>query len=241
MPLPLPKLVPPSHITSVTWPGPVRVALTTFLKKNEPIGKPATLTDVMCEGGTNFGKGDGTVVPCDGAPLIYSGNPTPTWLSTLSADITWKRWRLVGIAEFQGGHWMVDGNLGGAHIFFNDSKAAVEQTDPIFVAYQTTFAFGQTGLMKAGFGKLRNLSLTYDAPERWARILGASRASITLTGANLVTLWRAQDGTFGARSIDPEVRINSANFYGDPNLTNGYNQESWPQFRRFLATVRLSF
>ena len=25
------------------------------------------------------------------------------------------------------------------------------------------------------------------------------------------------------------------------NLTNGFTQESWPQFRRFLATVRLSF
>ena len=40
---------------------------------------------------------------------------------------------------------------------------------------------------------------------------------------------------------DPEVRINTPNFYGDPNLSNGYTQESWPQFRRFLATVRFSF
>ena len=44
-----------------------------------------------------------------------------------------------------------------------------------------------------------------------------------------------------SRSIDPEVRINSSNFFTDPNLTNGYNQESWPQFRRFLATLRLAF
>ena len=202
---------------------------------------PGHVTDVMCEGGTNFGNGNGTVVPCAGAPLIYSGNPTPTWLSALSADVAWRRWRLVGIAEFQGGHWMVDGNLGGAHIFFNDSKAAVEQTDPIFVAYQATGAFGPTGLMKAGFGKLRNLSLSYEIPQRWAGVLGASSGSVTLTAANLAILWRAQQGTFGARSIDPEVRINSANFYGDNNLTNGYNQESWPQFRRFLATVRLAF
>jgi hypothetical protein len=202
---------------------------------------PGQVTDVMCEGGTNFGRGNGTVVPCAGAPLIYSGNPTPTWLSALSADVAWRRWRLVGIAEFQGGHWMVDGNLGGAHFFFNDSKAAVEQTDPIFVAYQAAGAFGPLGLMKAGFGKLRNLSLSYEVPQRWAGLLGASSGSVTLTGANLATLWRAQRGTFGARSIDSEVRINTSTFFNDPNLTNAYNQESWPQVRRFLATVRLAF
>ena len=202
---------------------------------------PGQVSNVMCEGGTNFGNGDGTVVPCAGAPAIYSGNPTPKWLSTMSADLAWRRWRLVGVAEFQGGHWMVDGNVGAQHVFFNDSKAAVEQTDPVFVAYQQTGAFGPLGLMKAGFGKLRNLSLSYDVPERWARVLGASSASVTLTGANLATLWRAQDGTYGAHTIDSEVRINTPNFYNDPNLTNGYNQESWPQFRRFLATVRLAY
>jgi hypothetical protein len=95
--------------------------------------------------------------------------------------------------------------------------------------------------MKAGFGKLRNLSLTYEVPARWAGWIGATAGSVTLTAANLFTIWRAQQGTFGGRSIDPEVRINQPNFYGDPNLTNGYNQESWPQFRRFLATVRLAF
>ncbi len=202
---------------------------------------PGEVTNVMCAGGTNFGKGDGSAVPCAGAPFIYSGNPTPTWLSSLSGDISWRRWRLVGVAEFQGGHWMVDGNLGAAHIFFNASKAAVEQTAPIFVAYAQLGAFGPTGLMKAGFGKLRNLSLTYELPSRVAGWVGASRGSVTLTGANLATLWRAQSGTFGARSVDPEVRINTVSFYNDPNLTNGYNQESWPQFRRFLATVRLAF
>ena len=217
-----------------------------FMKRvlSATLTSPGNVTNVMCEGGTNFGNGDGTAVACDEAPVIFRGNPTPTWLSALSADVAWGRWRLVGVAEFQGGHWMVDGNLGGAHIFFNDSKAAVEQTDPIFVAYQQLGAFGPTGLMKAGFGKLRNLSLTYEVPARLAGLVGASAGSVTLTAANLVTLWRAQDGTFGARSIDPEVRINNSNFYGftnDPNLTNGYNQEAWPQFRRFLATVRLAF
>jgi hypothetical protein len=69
----------------------------------------------------------------------------------------------------------------------------------------------------------------------------ATGASVTLTGANLGTIWRAQDNTFGAKAQDPEVRFNNPVAYGDPNLTNGYTQESWPQYTRFLATIRMTF
>jgi len=202
---------------------------------------PGVVTNIMCEGGANFSRGDGSVVPCATAPLVYFGSPIPTWLSALSADISWKRWRLAGIAEFQGGHVVDDGNVGGAHVFFTNSQAAVEGTDPIAVAHIATGNFGAAGLMKAGWGKIRNVSLTYTAPERWARMFGASRGSVTLTVANLATIWRAQERKFGMRGQDPEVRFNTPTAYNDPNLTNGYTQESWPQYRRFLATVRLSF
>ena len=203
--------------------------------------QPDSVINVMCEGGANFSRGDGSVVPCATAPLVYFGSPIPTWLSSLSADISWKRWRLAGIAEFQGGHVVDDGNVGGAHVFFNNSRAAVEGTDPIAVAHIVNGYFGAAGLMKAGFGKIRNVSLTYSAPDRWARLFGASRGSLTLTVANLATIWRAQERKWGMRGQDPEVRFNTPTAYGDPNLTNGYTQESWPQYRRFLVTVRLSF
>jgi len=202
---------------------------------------PGQVTNVMCEGGANFTRGDGSVVPCSSAPLLYFGSPVPTWLSAFSADISWKRWRLAGVAEFQGGHVVDDGNVGGQLVFFNDAQAAVEGTDPIAVAHIVNGYFGAAGLMKAGFGKIRNVSLTYDLPDRWARGLGAGRGSVTLTVANLATIWREQDRKFGVLGQDPEVRINQTSFFNDPNLTNGYMQESWPQFRRFLATVRLSY
>jgi hypothetical protein len=204
---------------------------------------PGSVTNIMCEGGANFSRGNGSVVPCDAAPLVYFGSPVPTWLSALGADVSWKRFKLDGVVEYQGGHVVDDGNVGGQHVFFNDSKAAVEGTDPILVAHQAMGNFGAAGLMKAGFGKIRNVSLTYELPVSWAASLGASRGSVTLTGANLGTIWRAQTRKFGALGQDPEVRTNSATAYygGDANLTNGYTQESWPQFRRFLATVRFSF
>ncbi|HEY2377972.1 MAG TPA: SusC/RagA family TonB-linked outer membrane protein [Gemmatimonadaceae bacterium] len=214
-----------------------------FFKKvvSATLTSPGNVTNIMCEGGANFSRGDGSVVPCGSAPLLYAGSPIPTWLSAFSADVSWGRWRLAAVAEFQGGHDVVDGNVGGQHVFFNDSKAAVEGTDPIVVGNEALGNFGAAGFMKAGFGKIRNVSLTYDVPGRWASFAGASRGSITLTGENLATIWRAQWRKWGARGQDPEVRFNTPNFYGDPNLTNGYTQESWPQFTRFLATFRLSY
>ena len=92
--------------------------------------------------------------------------------------------QLAAVAEFQGGHDVDDGNVGGQHVFFNDSKAAVEGTDPIVVAHQAIGNFGAAGIMKAGFGKIRNVSLTYDVPGNWVGSLGAAAAaSVTLTGA----------------------------------------------------------
>ena len=217
-----------------------------FYKKvvSATLTEPGKVTDVQCEGGTNFGRGDGTKVSCDAAPLVFFGGPTPTLLSAVSGDVAWKSFRLAAVAEFQSGHYVSEGNVGGAHVFFNNSRAAVEGTDPILVAYQGMGAFGATGIMKAGFGKIRNVSLTYTMPGQLARAMRATGASITLTGANLATIWRAQDGTFGAKAQDPEIRANNTNgpwFGGDPNGTNAYTQESWPQYTRFLATFRLTF
>ncbi len=194
--------------------------------------------NVMCQGGEPFSNGDNSVVPCATAPDLYLGPSIPTLLSSLSADIQWRRFRLVSIAEFQSGQMYLDGNLAASHVFFLNSLAAVERTDPILVAYQSGVLAGQgnaTGMMKGGFGKLRNVSLTYDMPRSFASLLGAAGGSVTLTGANLATLWRAQRGTYGGKTVDPEVRRNT----GDMFIT--YNQESWPQYTRFLATVRLSF
>ncbi|MBX3145919.1 MAG: SusC/RagA family TonB-linked outer membrane protein [Gemmatimonadales bacterium] len=194
--------------------------------------------NVLCEGGTNFGNGDGSAVPCATAPNLYWGPSTPTLLSSISADVQWRRFRLVGIAEFQSGQMYLDGNLAASHIFFFNSLAGAQRTDPILVAYQTGPLASQnfaTGMMKGGFGKLRNVSLTYDMPRSVAGLLGAAGGSVTLTGSNLATLWRAQRGTFGGKVVDPEVKRNT----GD--LFIAFNQESWPQYTSFLATVRLSF
>ena len=51
---------------------------------------------------------------------------------------------------------------------------------------------------EADFLKLRELSLTFFAPEPWARSFGASRLSFTVTGRNLLT-------STNYTGVDPEL------------------------------------
>src|SRR5207253_7813215 len=67
-------------------------------------------------------------------------------------------------------------------------------------AVVTVFNGLETGYFEdAGFVKLREVSLTFFAPETWASRLGASALSVTLTGRNLVT-WTNYTGEIGRAS-----------------------------------------
>lgn len=71
----------------------------------------------------------------------------------------------------------------------------------------------QAGYLEDGkFLKLRELSITYFAPENWAHAFGASRLQFTLTGRNLLK-WTPYTG------LDPEVNGNGVNDLVDDFLT----------------------
>jgi hypothetical protein len=57
---------------------------------------------------------------------------------------------------------------------------------------------------------------------------------------NLATLWVEQDELFGMKVTDPEIR-NSGPAANSPGGFLAFNQEGWPQLRRFLATIRVTF
>jgi hypothetical protein len=75
--------------------------------------------------------------------------------------------------------------------------------------------------------------LTFNAPDRIARALGASRASLTLSGRNLFTI----DDYSG---IDPEVNGFGQGREGGSNFaaTDFFSQ---PQVRHWVARVNLGF
>jgi TonB-linked SusC/RagA family outer membrane protein len=197
-------------------------------------------TNAMCEGGTNLGRGDGTTVPCAGAPRLYQGRPTPSWNGSFSATLRFgSRIRLLALADYVGGHHAVVGDIGAQHTFFRNSRSSIAGDDPILQGWLVDpdgNGPGATGLFDAGFARLRTVSLTYDLPPRW--LMGATRGSITVAGENLMFLWRAQQTAYGAKWIDPELLPNRD---GDITGNFGYTQESWPQLARVRTTVRFTF
>ena len=87
----------------------------------------------------------------------------------------------------------------------------------------------ETGFFEnAGFLKLRELSLTYTAPESWAARIGARSLNFSLTGRNLVT-WTKY------RGVDPEVsQSGQLNFSVADFL-------SQPPVRYFIGRINVTF
>lgn len=215
----------------------------------EGSGPEAKAVNLMCEGGTivpgsgNLSRGGGAPVPCAEAPRVAWGTPVPTTQASLVGTLTlFRDLRLLAQADYVGGHHMIDGNAFGTHVFFLQSQAILDRTDPILLGYEALGSEGgaQTGLFDASFAKLRRVSLSYNLPNRMVTPFGGERASLTLTAYNVATLYQAQDENFGYPVIDPEVRVTIPTSTA-PGGFSAYHQEGWPQLRRFLATVRVTF
>ena len=87
---------------------------------------------------------------------------------------------------------------------------------------------------------VRVSSFAYELPERIASWVGAARGTITVSGENLATLWRAQTDAYGVGWVDPEISPNRSDAFGLGGFL-GYIQESLPQSARIRTTVRLTF
>jgi TonB-dependent SusC/RagA subfamily outer membrane receptor len=189
-------------------------------------------TNILCDGGPESG---GQGVPCAGAPTVFWGVPNPTWEGSGFATLTiFRDLRLYALVEFRGGHMIESGDIRASHSTFRNSRAINEGTDPILLAYDQTGITNPLGFFDAGFAKLREVSATYSLPTGLASRFGASRASITVAGRNLATLWTAQEEIFGHRIPDPEIRTPSSNL-------SGYVQTVIPPLSTLITTVRISF
>ncbi|MGH7711722.1 MAG: TonB-dependent receptor domain-containing protein, partial [Gemmatimonadaceae bacterium] len=197
-------------------------------------------TNVMCEGGTDLGRGDGSVVPCANAPRLYYGRPTPSYNGSVSGTVRLgSRTRLLALVDYVGGHHAIVGDVGAQHTFFRNSRSSIAGDDPVLQGWRNDAnGTGATGVFDAGFARLRTLSLTYDLPISWLRSMSATRGSITIAGENMMFLWRAEKATYGQEWIDPELLPNGR---GDASGNGAYTQESWPQLARFRTTVRFTF
>lgn len=202
--------------------------------------------NVMCEGGevvpgTNFSRGGGAPVPCSQAPRVYWGQPVPSREGSLSATLTlFRNLQIYGLVDYVGGHTLISGDIAAVHRFFLNSRAILERKDPILLGYEALGGEGlwQTGVIDASFAKLRTLTATYTLPSTWAQKIGASRATLVASFENVATLWVAQRESFGHRQMDPEVRWSVG---GTTQGLSAYNQEGFPQLKRFVVSARVTF
>jgi TonB-linked SusC/RagA family outer membrane protein len=201
--------------------------------------------NLMCESGdlipgTNFSRGGGPPVPCLQAPSVYWGNPLPSWEGSGTATLTlWKNLQLFGLVDVIGGNHILSGDIRASLLSFRNQPAILAANDPILLGYDVLDTRRQPGIVDGGFAKLRQLSATYTLPSSLLVRRGLSRASVTVSAQNLWTIWVAQRYDFGVKLTDPEIR-NSAGAGSDPGGLLGYNQEGWPQLRRFLVSVRVT-
>jgi TonB-linked SusC/RagA family outer membrane protein len=179
-----------------------------------------------------------------GDTAVYRGSAIPTREFGLRTSLSFFRnlFNVGALFDYRGGHWIENGTdsfrCGGGVIY---CRALVDPTAPLDEqAAAAAYTYGDPGgftewgfFEPAWFIKLRELSLTVNAPDHIARLLGASRASLTLSGRNL---WTIDDYS----GIDPEVNGFGQGREGGSNFaaTDFFSQ---PQVRHWVARLNLGF
>jgi hypothetical protein len=165
------------------------------------------------------------------APKVYFGHSLPTNEGSLSSTFRYRRLRLYAMADFQRGFNKLDNNLRIRCQLNSNCLESVfpEKQDPAVVAQvQNSGTLRNYFIKPASFTKLREVSLSFDAPSRYAGLLGAQSASMTLSGRNLGT-WTRYTG------LDPE------NSLGGQTGSIALDQSEYPQLTSLLFSFRLSY
>jgi len=189
------------------------------------------------------------VVPAEytvGDTAVYRGSAIPTREFGLRSSFTFFRnlFNLGALFDYRGGHWIENGTdsfrCGGGVIY---CRALIDPTTPLdqqaaaaAYTYGDPNGFTEWGFFEpAWFIKLRELSLTFNAPDNIARMLHASRVSLTLSGRNLLTI----DDYSG---IDPEANGFGQGRGGGNNSNFGATDFfTMPMTRYWVARLNLGF
>jgi hypothetical protein len=169
------------------------------------------------------------------APLVRVGHSLPTTTGSWINTFRYSRFRLYAMIDFQRGFKKTDTNYEQVCQVFGACLENInpEKYDPIQVAHaQDGSGRLQDFYIRSGnFAKLREVSLTFDAPTRSVRYIGAKSVSVTLTGRNL-HMWTSYTG------LDPE---NSVNTDGGASRNLATDQTEYPQLATVLVGVRLGY
>jgi hypothetical protein len=169
-----------------------------------------------------------------GDTLQFLGSALPTREASLNTAITMFHGsvRLGTQFDYRGGH-LVDNSIENYRCYVGNCRGLTDRTASLeeqalaqaaFSGFSDVVVFAEPGW----FIKMRELSLTLNAPDSWARRFRASRLSLTLAGRNLLTITDYS-------GVDPEV-----NAFGQDNFGTS-DFESQPQVRYWTARLNFGF
>lgn len=186
---------------------------------------PYTYSDVNGDGIINT-----TEVTLGSAP-VFLGQPFPDHGGTLALDVTVRQHvRLYALLDGRFGNKLYNSTeqfrCGVANCQgINDKNASLADQAAAVANLKGT----QAGYIEdGGFTKLREISITYFAPDAWAKAFGGSALSFSFAGRNLAT-WTKYKG------VDPELNeAGQSNFVTADFLTQ-------PPVRYFIGRVNVTF
>jgi TonB-linked SusC/RagA family outer membrane protein len=165
------------------------------------------------------------------------GDANPDFVMSFGNDVTWKRFRLYGLLDWQKGGDII--NL--TKFLYDLGQNTADYADPITVNGVAT-TVGDNRLAEfphktkvyvedGSFMKLREVTLSYELPPNvLGRLWGAGhRATLSLSGRNL---WTSTNYT----GLDPEV----SNF-GNQNIARNIDVAPFPPSRSFWLSAEIVF
>lgn len=161
-----------------------------------------------------------TAPPCEVTlgSFSYLGSPTPTRTLSLRPNATYRgRVTLAALFDYRGGQKLYN-RTAMARCLARVCRADQDPSTPLREQARVTADHlgSHAGFIEdASFWKLRELSLSIAAPDRWASRLGASRVSLTLAARNLAT-WSPYSGADPEADMAPSESLAVYDSFGQP-------------------------
>lgn len=186
---------------------------------------------------TQYGRRvGGTLRPCQDIANrnLFIGPAFATHAVSVSprVNLLGDRLQVFALAEGQYGRTSQANTTEWSHIY-NNSRASRLENDPQWVYGDRIGDDTKRELYDADFWKLREIGVRYALPTPWAGRIGADRASVSLSGHNVWTIWRAQSEIYGHEVADPEL--------GTPTLSGNGNFWEAPPISSVSVTLRATF
>jgi TonB-linked SusC/RagA family outer membrane protein len=204
------------------------------------------VTEALCDGGTGTGDREqgGAVIPCADAHQVLWGHSQPTWQFGVGSGFTLRdRVKLYARVEGVGGHWQSNTEVRAQHNL-GLSKPVLERIDPMLMAYRS-IENDATGMYRADFLRLREVSASYNLTDALAGRLGARGGMVSVGMRNVMMLWTKEEGWGTPRNGSIRVPLADMMVW-DPeitstgNLANNY-QTVMPPTASITLNVRLQY